>query len=382
MNELPPAHDKDHHSPDAPAAEKPAASLPTSVLALGFIAITLVGVLIASAVKSKPAAETKEPGDDTALREAKARIQMLQNSVNDERAKLGLSPMYGQETQSAEVVAARITDDAATLVAMAKGVKELIGKKDAEIAQRNQDLTNAAKLQAVLRDKLAIAEQKLDEALINGSGASTLRTQLEAANKRVIALGDEIRRLKEAPGEMQARLSAVIADRDSLQARLADLESRLSQASLFAGTESELFKEAVELFRSLRELENKPDSEIATAYSQFGAKMGANVLDKIDFTTGSSELPPEDITKITSFAAEAPDNALLIVIGYASETGNVDANRVLSSERATAVAKVLDHAKKSGQRVQAAYLGQTDRFGSKFPEHNQISEVWQIVPKN
>ena len=99
MNELPPAHEKDDHSHEAPAAEKPASTLPTSVMVLGFIAITLVGVLIASAIRSKPAAEAKEPGDDTALREAKARIQMLQNSVNEERAKLGLSPMYGQDTR-------------------------------------------------------------------------------------------------------------------------------------------------------------------------------------------------------------------------------------------------------------------------------------------
>jgi flagellar motor protein MotB len=59
----------------------------------------------------------------------------------------------------------------------------------------------------------------------------------------------------------------------------------------------------------------------------------------------------------------------------------VDANRALSSDRATAVARILDAAKKPGQRVQAAYLGQTDRFGSSSPERNQICEVWQIVPK-
>ncbi len=33
------------------------------------------------------------------------------------------------------------------------------------------------------------------------------------------------------------------------------------------------------------------------------------------------------------------------MVGYASETGNVDSNRTLSSDRATAVAKVLDQAK-------------------------------------
>lgn len=92
-------------------------------------------------------------------------------------------------------------------------------------------------------------------------------------------------------------------------------------------------------------------------------------------------MPPEDIAKINTFPGEAPDNALLLVVGYASETGNVDNNRTLSSDRATAVARMLDETKKPGQRVQAVYLCQTDRFGSRFPERNQISEVWQIVPK-
>ncbi len=376
MNEQqPPAPEQDPQAAGSPPAGKPASALPASVLAMGFVAVTLVGVLIASAVRSKPAAA--KPGEDAGLKDARARIQLLQENVNRERAKLGLSPLYGDTAESAEEVAARITDDAATLVALAKNVQEVIADKQAEIDRRTREWTDAVKLQEVLRGQLAHAEEKLAEALVEGSGAAALRGQLDAANKRVIALNDEVRRLSEAPVEMKA----LAAERDSLRARVQELESRLSQASLFAGTESELFQEAVELFRQLRELENKPDSEINTAYSKFGARLGANVLDKIDFPTGSSDLPPEDVTKIAGFAAEAPDNALLIVIGYASETGNVDSNRTLSSERATAVARVLDQAKKPGQRVQAAYLGQTDRFGSKFPERNQISEVWQIVPK-
>ncbi|WP_193211093.1 OmpA family protein [Luteolibacter marinus] len=371
-------HVEEHHP-----EEKSAVTLPTSVLALGFIAIALVGVLIATAIRSRPAEPAgANAGDDPALREAKAKIQMLQSSVNQERAKLGLSPLYGETTESAEAVAARITDDAATLVAMAKGVKDLIIQKDAELAQRSKELTDAIKLQGVLRDQAAKLEEKLSRALIDGSDAASLRSQLEAANKRIIELGDEVQRLREGPADLQARLMEVTSDRDLLRARLAELEAKLSQASLFAGTEDEMFKEALELFRGLRALENKPDSEVATAYSQFGVKLGANVLDKIDFPTGSAEVPPDDLAKIEAFAGDAPDHALLIVIGYASETGNVDTNRVLSSDRATAVARILDNAKRPGQRVQAAYLGQTDRFGSKFPERNQICEVWQIVPKN
>ncbi|RYD47439.1 MAG: hypothetical protein EOP83_28055, partial [Verrucomicrobiaceae bacterium] len=387
MNErpTPPEHEQEHEPHDeetstSPATVKSAVNLPTSVLALGFVAIALVGVIIAMTIKSsRPANATAaaSEGDDPAMREAKAKMQMLQTSLNQERTKLGLSPLYGQTTESAEAVASRITEDAATLVDMARGVKDLIARKDAELDQRTKEWTDAVKLQGVLREQMNKLQAELNKALIDGSDANGLRTQLEAANRRIISLGDEIRRLSQGSGA----LAQITAERDELRARVAELESRLSQANLFAGSESELLKDAVALFRRLRDLENKPDSEIATAYSQFGAQLGANVLDKIDFPTGVSDVAPELNEKIAGFPVNAPDNALLVVIGYASETGNVDSNRTLSSERATAVARILDQAKKPGQRVQAVYLGQTDRFGSKFPERNQISEVWQIIPK-
>lgn len=383
MNEHPAAPETEPHdeeTPTSPATGKSTVTLPTSVLALGFIAIALVGVLIAMAIKARPATTTVKTGgeDDPTIREGKAKLQMMQTSLNQERTKLGLSPLYGQTTESAEAVASRITEDAATLVDMAKGVKDLIARKDAELDQRTKEWTDAVKLQGILREQMNKLQAELNKALIDGSDATGLRNQLEAANKRIISLGDEIRRLTSNSGN----LAGITAERDQLRARVAELESRLSKATLFANSEGDLLKDAVQLVRSLRELENKPDSEIATAYSQFGSKLGANVLDKIDFPTGVSDIAPELHDKIARFPMDAPDNALLLVVGYASETGNVDGNRTLSSERATAVARLLDQVKKPGQRVQAVYLGQTDRFGSKFPERNQISEVWQIIPKS
>ena len=48
---------------------------------------------------------------------------------------------------------------------------------------------------------------------------------------------------------------------------------------------------------------------------------------------------------------------------------------------ATAVAEALNSVKHPGQQVQAVYLGQTDRFGSRTPESNQLCEIWQIHGK-
>ncbi len=378
MNPEPSAPEPNSPAPETSAAS-PVSTIPTSVLALGFIAVVLLGVLVAVSLKSKP-----ENGgtEDPAVKDLKGHVQAMRENLNQDRAQLGLSPLYNANTtDSAEAVAKRITDDAATLVALSKGVGDLIAAKDAERSQTAKELSEALKRQTALLEELGRVKRERDEAVIEASTGSTARLQLEKASSTIVTLQKEIDRLKQGPADMQTRLAALSAERDTLRAKIAELEARLSKSSLFAGTESELFTEALELFRSLRELENKPDSEITQAYSQYGVKLGASVYGRLEFPTGSSELAPADISRVESFPAEAPENAMIIVVGYASETGNVDANRVLSSNRATAVARVLDAAKKPGQRVQAAYLGQTDRFGSKFPERNQICEVWQIVPK-
>lgn len=372
--------------PQAPALETPAAApkpaaIPPSVLTLGFIAIVLLGVLVAVSLKDKAGTDSKS-GDPT-VKEMKGRLQALQDTVNQDRAKLGLSPLYNAgNTESAEAVAKRITDDAATLVALSKGVSDLITAKDAERSQTAKELAEALKKQTVLLEELTKTKRERDAAVIEASTTGTARLQLEKASSTISTLTKEIESLKKGPADLQARLAAVSAERDTLLARLAELEARVSKSSLFAGTESEIFTEAVELFRSLRGLEDKPDSEIAQAYSQFGVKLGASVYGKLEFPSGSADLAPADVQRIEAFPAEAADNAVIMVVGYASETGNVDANRALSSDRATAVARILDAAKKPGQRVQAAYLGQTDRFGSSSPERNQICEVWQVVPKS
>ena len=87
---------------------------------------------------------------------------------------------------------------------------------------------------------------------------------------------------------------------------------------------------------------------------------------------------PADEEPVRQLLAEIPDGDMLFVVGYASETGNVDTNRTLSSDRATGVAELLTSVKRPGQKVQATYLGQTDRFGSRIPERNQCCEVWHI----
>jgi outer membrane protein OmpA-like peptidoglycan-associated protein len=124
------------------------------------------------------------------------------------------------------------------------------------------------------------------------------------------------------------------------------------------------------------------DSDLTTEYSKLGVDLGANVLHALDFATGSSALSEEDMKRLDLIIAEEiPDGDLALIIGYASETGDADSNQKLSSDRATAAAEYYASRKRPGQKVQAVYLGQTDRFSSRVPERNQICEVWRIRRK-
>ncbi|NJR43220.1 MAG: hypothetical protein HC767_11760 [Akkermansiaceae bacterium] len=70
-----------------------------------------------------------------------------------------------------------------------------------------------------------------------------------------------------------------------------------------------------------------------------------------------------------------------MAIGYASETGNVDSNQKLSSDRATAVASLCSSVKRPSQK-DSGRLSRPDRsFGSRVPERNQLVELWHIRKK-
>jgi outer membrane protein OmpA-like peptidoglycan-associated protein len=183
--------------------------------------------------------------------------------------------------------------------------------------------------------------------------------------------------------DLKRRYDETLRAKDFFEAKVKELGGQLTnvKAKLFASTENELLPAAVELIRSLRKLENLSEAEISAAYSSLGVQLGSNVLQKFSFATGSSALAPADQETIRNLVADIPDGDLLLAIGYASETGNVDKNRTLSSDRATAVAELFSSVKRPEQLVQAVYLGQTDRFSKKPPEANQVVEVWRIRKK-
>jgi outer membrane protein OmpA-like peptidoglycan-associated protein len=349
------------------------------MLTIAFIIIVLLGVVIFQNLVPRGGGAN---ADSPAMKSLKADIETRRSALNRERLALGLDPLPGADgLETPEQIANRLTTDAETLAALAASFQDMLSRKEAQIDAVRADSVAALKEQNRLRELLTQTTADLQRALIDASLANTLKADLDKANAAVAALNQQLAAAGDEPGQLREQLIESNRRRNELEARVAELEERLRRATLFADSESELIKEAVALFRALRKLEGASESELASAYSRFGAQLGAEVLKTCSFATGSAEIQPDLESNLRTIPAEAPEDAMILAVGYASETGNVDHNRTLSSDRATAVAQLLDTIKRPGQRVQAVFLGQTDRFSAKVPTENQRVEIWQILPK-
>lgn len=370
---------EDDANDDAASQSKP--SMPPAMV-LAFVIIALLGVLIVMGLRGGLGIGPAGSADVTQLQ---AEANAIRSQLNRERMSMGLRPLEGG-SESAQDIAARLKKDAETMAALVESLEKMLGEKDAEITAKNSELLRSEQLRQSLAAESSRLQGELQRALVAGSEAErlrrdydTLKSQRDALMSELASKGDKVT-LDEFE-ELKRRLDEALRAKDFFENRCKELESELAKARLFASSESELLPAAVELFRNLRELENRPDSDLTTAYSSLGVKLGANVLHTLNFPSGSSVLAPADEETIVRLGSEIPDGDLMLVIGYASETGNVDSNRTLSSDRATAVAQKFSSIKRPGQLVQAVYLGQTDRFSSRIPERNQLCEIWRIRKK-
>ena len=359
-------------------------SLPPAV-ALAFVIIALLGVLIVMVLKNGSWRSNAGTADVSALQ---AEANALRSEYNRERIAMGLRPVEG-DSEPIEEVAGRVKKDADTLVALATSYQRMLAEKDSELTARNAEILRLERLRQSLSAEITRVQGDLQRALVNGSDIDLIRRDLADMKAQRDALATELNEARqkvsgvsaEDYADLKRQLEESQRAKAFFEARVQELESDLSKARLFASSENELLPAAVELFRNLRKLENQPDSEISSAYSSLAVALGANVLKTLNFATGSSALVAADDEAVRNLVAEIPDGDLLLAIGYASETGNVDNNRTLSSDRATAAAQLISSVKRPGQLTQAVYLGQTDRFSSRVPERNQLVEIWHIRKK-
>jgi outer membrane protein OmpA-like peptidoglycan-associated protein/xanthosine utilization system XapX-like protein len=376
---------------DEAVASKASPKIPMPpAAALIFVIMALLGVLIVVAIRGVISGQPSVRAED--ISNLQAEVNARRNELNRQRIAMGLAPLEGT-SEPIDAIANRLKADADTLVALAARFQEMLAEKDSEITAKNAEWLRAEQLRQTLASENSRLQAELGRALAAGSDGDRLRSDLANLKSQRDALADELNATLEKLKTVSAgvseedyevlerQLEEALRAKNFFEARVKQLEGDLSKAKLFASSENELLPAAVQLFRSLRELEGRPDSELTTSYSNLGVELGASVLHTLPFATGSAGLTPADEGLIRGLLNELPEGDLLFVVGYASETGNEDGNRKLSSDRATSVAELYSSLKRPTQLVQAVYLGQTDRFSSRIPERNQLCEIWRIRKK-
>jgi outer membrane protein OmpA-like peptidoglycan-associated protein len=357
----------------APSLEKSSVST-TTILTV--VVALVAGFLIPSTLKGKKDDAQKD------LYSAQAELASRTAVINAERARQGLPPIEGIDQDSPEQIASRLTKDAATLANLSDRFRILLSQKEATITEKNNSLLTSEQARQSLTSQLAKLQNQLDKTLADGSDIDGIRNQLDEARNSLAPLQAKLAEFSNRPTlEEMALAKARIAE---LEARIATLEATpptTEAPKLFAENAAELAPAAQSLFRGLSELEEKSDLDVVSAYKPFPSEYGATKLREISFGIGSSQINPSDKLALGDALASLPEGSMILVVGYSSASGNTDANRRLSSERATEVARNIDMAKPGNQSVQAVFLGQTQRFSSSIAERNQVCEVWQIDQK-
>ncbi|MFK7850884.1 MAG: OmpA family protein [Akkermansiaceae bacterium] len=322
------------------------------------------------------------PAIDPLISAHQAEVRALRSEINRERIAMGLSPLP-DGFEPMDEVAKRLKEDADTLVLMAGKFQQMLAEKDSEITTKNAEILRLERLRQDVSADNARLQSELSRALISGSEIDQLKLMISRLEAQRDALTMELEKQKVTvdPGivaDLERRLAEAQRTAEFYRARAAEME----KAALFAKSADELLPAAVELFRRLRKLEGVTESELNTEYSKLGVELEASVLHTLDFKTGSSELSQTDKDQLVRIVEnEVPDGDLAFIVGYASKTGDSVFNQKLSSDRATVAAEYFSGMKRQEQKVQAVYLGQTDRFSRDIPERNQICEIWLIRRK-
>ena len=281
------------------AGQPPKSNLPPAV-ALAFVIIALLGVLIVMVLKNGLPEIRHRPRTSRRFRRRPTRCAA---EYNNQRIAMGLRPDRGH-SEPIEEIAGRMKKDADSLVALAGSYQKLLAEKDNELTARNAEILRSEKLRAALSAENARLQGDLQRALVGGSDIDLLRRDLTDVKAQRDALAAE---LKERPRE-NATMSAGVSPKTTPTSSAASRRrcaprsfskpaSRIWKAISRRPGSSPVRKTSCcpppsSCSAACASLEGKPDSEIASAYSSLGVKLGANVLKTLNFATGSSVLTP------------------------------------------------------------------------------------------
>ena len=271
----------------------------------------------------------------------------------------------------------------------------LIGDFSSTIQQKDALLQTARDTEALLNRRIQDLQRQMNDLSSSAAEAVTMRQELESLRTLYANAQRQIEELRKRPDtetveelrrqndELRSRVLA-LGDLEEENRKFREenrrLQALLDRSKLFVEDANALPDVAKRLFRELERLEDFSPAELAQKYKQIDLQLGAKPLRSINFATGSSQLTAEKVGIIKNDLTATHPGAFLLVVGYASTTGDQDANRKLSSDRATAVASQVNFDKKTTQDVRAVFLSETNRFSKEQAPLNQICEIWEIRP--
>lgn len=398
----PESTETENHTPEAPTPQESDSASSTRpvpfglgdhanlVRVLGIAVVFLAGLLIFSLLlrSSGGSNANATPNDDPRIAALRAELETRRNELNRERQSLNLPPLQGGG-EAVDDISARLRKDAETLVALAGRAQQIIEEKNSALAAKNAEWVRSEQLRQAVSEENSRLQNELLNARAAGGDLERLRADLGEALARGNRLADDLAAARAQVAELadsrpsadfetlSRRLEETARARDFFEARVAELEAQMARTRIFAETEDQLLPAAIELYRELGAIDSVSGPALDEIYAGFEERLGARVRRTITFATGSASLTDDHELDLLTLANEIPEGDTLLVVGYASNTGDSDANRKLSSDRATAAARMISDALPPGRQVQAVYLGQTSRF-STAPEPNQRCEIWQV----
>ena len=324
-----------------------------------------------------------------------AEVAALQKRIEDLKLAKELSgnqQNFGAGTNTYGVdplkLAEEISVEANTLAGMIGNFAKTIQEKEALLqTARDREAFLNSRVQDLQRKNLELNELA-SEALTLRKEIESLRTLYNNAQRQIEELrkrpdASTLEELRRQNDELRARLAA-LTDLESENAKLRAENQRLrtlaDRSTLFVESADALPATAQRLFRELQRLDDRSPAQLESEYQRIERILNARPLRSINFATGASQLTNEKISIIQNDLAGTHPEAFLLVVGYASRIGNSEANRKLSSDRATSVASRVNLDKRSTQNVRGVFLSETNRFSKEQATLNQICEVWEIRP--
>lgn len=401
---------------NTPPAKAPATmSLTTALIAI--IVVILFIMLMLSMNNKLFQTQGENSRDLSTLEERNAQ---LRTEANAERARLGLAPLP-EGSAAAKAMANRLRRDATDLAALTLQWQTELETKDNALADLQSQITardqnaqslyaqisalqtkidqnaNAEGMVITLRNDLQIAQNQLltyQKQLAEAQGRPSaevltqLRAKLDESQAANLKLGQQVDALLAQSAnavdqakydELAAELARIRPEYNRQRYEIQQLRTKLDRAQLFIESEDNIPPIAVKLYARLKSLDGLTGEALDLAYQKIGIELGARIVHRQDFATGSSEVTFDREKMIKNATAQkAQPDAFFLVVGYASKTGEQSKNYELSKNRATNTASIANTLKQQHQTVKAVYLGQTNRFDKSNPLKNQICEVWEI----